>query len=186
MNRRVAAVMALVGICAVQTVTAATASAHAELVSSSPADGAMLVTLPDVVELVFSENVGKPADVVGLAPDGDPVPSGELTVVDDTAALPLEAESTQTGTYTISYQVTSADGHAISGFTTFMVHADGSSTDMTTGDASSGSSSGAGGSSGEADGAVVALLAGGLAVALAVALVTLRRLIAGSDEIPAT
>ena len=181
MNRLVAAVVAMVSVCAVQTVTAATTSAHAELVSSSPADGSMLVALPDTVELVFSENVGKPADVVVLGPDGDPVPSGDLLVVNDTATLPLEVESATLGTYTISYQVTSADGHPISGFVTFMVHSDGTATATPAASAADTN----GGDSGDTEPIVVVALAAALAVALAVALVAIRRLVAGTDELPA-
>lgn len=115
-----AAVVA-VGVFAVQAAVAAPAAAHATLASSTPADGAMLDVVPDVVELVFTENVGKPAALVVLDASGAEVPSGELEVLDDTMHLPLLA-SDAAGTFTISYQVTSADGHPIAGTLTFTVH----------------------------------------------------------------
>ena len=47
-------------------VTTGEVSAHATLESSDPANGSMLAAPPDHVELVFSENVGKPAALAVL------------------------------------------------------------------------------------------------------------------------
>ncbi len=124
MNRFVVAVVAVVGLCAVQAATAATAVAHATLESSSPASGATLDTLPTDIELVFSENVGKPAALAVLAPDGDPVETGELSVIDDTMRASLLGGSSRPGEYTISYEVRSADGHSITGSVRFTVQGD--------------------------------------------------------------
>jgi len=120
-NRFVSAVVVVLGACAVHLATAATAGAHAELVSSSPADGAAIAVLPDVVELVFSENVGRPAEVVVVDPGGGTVPGDELQLVGDTVTVALRAGAARDGRYSIGYQVTSADGHPIAGEVSFTV-----------------------------------------------------------------
>src|SRR5262245_31724025 len=102
---------ALGGVLASLAVTAGEVSAHASLVSASPANGSMLVAAPDHVELVFSENVGKPAALVVLDQAGNEVDGGELTVVDDTMTRTYDPSAFGVGTYTVSYQVVSADGH---------------------------------------------------------------------------
>ena len=173
MNRLVAAVTVLVGAIAVQVVAAAPARAHASLVSATPANGAMLAAPPDVVELVFSESVGMPAALAVLGPDGDEVDGGQLEVVDDTVRRTYDPTSFVPGVYTVSYQVTSADGHPISGTLSFMVHGEGDSTATlpasTTGDST------------DADPLVVASLVVVLAAALGVALLVTRRIVKQPD-----
>lgn len=175
MRRIVVAVAVLVGLVAVQAVTAATASAHAELVSASPANGAMLAGPPDAVELVFSETVGRPAELVVLGPDGSEIEGGELEVVDATMRRAYDPAEFDPGSYTVSYQVTSADGHPISGSLSFMVHGDGEATmDEAAG--------GVGGSTvTDADPTTVVVLALGLAIALGVALLATRRMVSRPD-----
>ena len=127
MRKIVAAVTALGSVLAPLAVTSATAEAHAELESSTPGNGEMLSAPPDLVELVFTENVGEPAALEVLGPDGEAVPGGELDVVDDTMRRTYDPAVFPTGVYTVSYQVTSADGHPIAGNVTFMVHGEGES-----------------------------------------------------------
>jgi methionine-rich copper-binding protein CopC len=163
-------IVAVVGCTlAVSAVTATVAGAHATLESSSPAAGAMLTELPAEIELTFSESVGKPAEMVVLDPSGEPVPVGELTLVDGTATLPLTSTTGMPGNYTVSYEVTSADGHPISGTVAFMVHGDGSgAVDPGAGTPDTGR---------DADPLVVGALAGALAIALAAAFVAMRRIV---------
>lgn len=172
MNRVVAALAAVLAAVVVALSGAATASAHAELESASPLDGSMLTDLPGAVELTFTEPIGKPADLVVLDPNGSPVATGDVGTVDrvlattvDPAATPIE------GYYTVSYQVTSADGHLITGTTTFMVHLTGN-TVMPAGQPGAPLAS-----STRADPVVVGALAGGLAIALVVALGAARRVL---------
>ena len=101
--------------------TAAPVSAHAELVSSDPANGATLDALPTEIVLTFSENVGNPAGLSVVTADGTVLETGELEVVDDTMRLPLAAASATPGHYLISYDVTSADGHPIGGELHFLI-----------------------------------------------------------------
>jgi methionine-rich copper-binding protein CopC len=180
MNRIVAAVAVLVGAIAVQAVAAAPVSAHATLTSATPADGAMLAAPPDVVELVFSESVARPAALVVLGPDGDEVDGGQLDVVGDTMRRSYDPASFVPGVYTVSYQVTSADAHPVSGSLSFMVHGEGDSTATLPASVNGGS-----GDSTDADPLVVASMVVVLAAALGVALFVTRRIVQQSDVDPA-
>jgi methionine-rich copper-binding protein CopC len=93
------------------------ADAHAELVSTSPENGARIATAPPSVELTFSEDVGS-SFVAVTAPDGTKVKTSKahITGVRVTADL---AASDQRGSYMVAYRVVSADGHPVSGTFTF-------------------------------------------------------------------
>ena len=173
MNRRhglVAVVVAVLALCA----GAGTVSAHAELTSSTPADGDVLDAVPAEVELVFSENVGTPAALIVLGPDGSELAGGDLAVVGDTMSRTVEAGAGATGAYTISYQITSADGHPISGSIGFSIGGSGAPAPAP----STGSSS----DPTDASPAVVAGLAAAAAIALGIAFVATRRMIVGGGE----
>lgn len=100
--------------------TAGTAAAHAQLLTVTPGNDELVDTAPTEVELVFSE----PVSLAG----------GDVRVLDDTAERvsgpPVQAGTTITvplgpdlrdGTYTVTYEVVSADSHRISGATVFHV-----------------------------------------------------------------
>ena len=96
------------------------ASAHDVLERSNPSDGAAVNTLPDTVELTFAEApLAVGTQVVVTGPTG-PVSSGSPTIEgrDVTQALAPNAPG---GDYTVSYRVTSDDGHPVTG--TFSFHA---------------------------------------------------------------
>jgi copper transport protein len=175
MNRLLAAVTVLCGAIAVQAVAAAPVSAHATLVSATPANGAMLTGAPEVVELVFSENVGTPAALAVLGADGNEVDGGQVEVVDATLRRTYDPAAFAPGVYTVSYQVTSADGHPITGTLSFMVHGEGE-TAATFPAVSSGTGNGT-----DAEPVVVASLVVALAAALGVALLVTRRLVNQPD-----
>ncbi len=176
MNRIVAALTSLVGAIALQAVAAAPVSAHATLVSATPANGAMLAAPPDVVELVFSESVGTPAALAVLGPDGGEIDGGQLEVVGDTMRRTYDPSSFVAGVHTVSYQVTSADGHPITGTLSFMVHGEGES--------SATLPAGTVGDDTDADPMVVAALVVVLAAALGVALFVTRRIVRQPDVEP--
>jgi methionine-rich copper-binding protein CopC len=177
MNRLVAVVALLAGSLAVQVVTGTTAAAHAELVSSTPSAGEMLAGPPDEIELVFSESVGEPAALVVLAADGSEVDGGELQLIDDTVSRTYDPAAFAPGSYTASYEVTSADGHAIAGTISFMVHGDAD-------EAAAMPSVTGGGDSTDAEPLVVALLVVAVAGAMAVALVVTARLSGRVEDVP--
>ncbi len=122
-NRWFASAVMVAALCAVTLTAAATAQAHATLESSNPADRSVVAVLPDVVELIFTEVVGLPADVAVTDPNGASVEGGEVSVIDRTASRPIAVSDPQPGTYVIAYRVTSADGHPISGTVTFTLDA---------------------------------------------------------------
>ncbi|GEB16331.1 copper resistance CopC/CopD family protein [Pimelobacter simplex] len=121
--RRVPALILAV-LVAVLTVlgTATSASAHATLVSTDPAEGAVLPEAPSEVTFTFDEPVqlvpdGLLAfDAEGKRVDLDPKASG----VEVTGELPGDLAN---GTYVITWRVVSADGHPIAGSLTFHVGA---------------------------------------------------------------
>jgi copper transport protein len=103
------------------------ASAHAELVSSDPAAGAVVGTEPSRVTLRFSEEVVlKLSAVKVIGPDGRHLDSGPLTAGptgEDSLAVASAADSNP-GTFVVQWQVTAADdGHASSGDVLFAVGA---------------------------------------------------------------
>ncbi|WP_051684388.1 copper resistance CopC family protein [Blastococcus sp. URHD0036] len=128
------------------------ASAHDALTGAAPADGAAVATPPDRVELQFSGVVQElGAQVVVRGPDGTTVSQGDPEVVDTTLEQPLGSRL-PAGTYTVEWRVTSADGHPISGTTSFTATtgtgagpaADGASAASSTRPAAASSSSGPG------------------------------------------
>ncbi|MEV4438727.1 copper resistance protein CopC [Streptomyces sp. NPDC049577] len=108
------------------TLGAGTASAHAALTSTDPADGSVVPTAPARVTLTFSEGVLLGADAVRvLDPRGGRVDEGRPAHVDgrsDTATVALRA-GIANGTYTVAWQAVSADSHPVAGAFTFSVGA---------------------------------------------------------------
>ena len=170
------AVMVVGAVAASLAVGAGSVSAHATLVSADPANGSMLTAAPDHVELVFSEAVGKPAAIVVLDQAGDEIDGGDLEVIDVTMTRTYDPSSFAPGVYSISYQVTSADGHPITGELAFMVHAQGEAMTplppVSTSDPT------------DAEPVVVVSLAVLLAAGLAVALLLVKRMVALPDGSP--
>lgn len=128
LSRRVATVCAAVCATLVTTVAVAgPASAHAELVASTPSQGAVIGSEPGRVTLRFSEEIVLRLSAVKvIGPDGRRLdagaahagPSGE-----DGMAVDL-APDARHGTFVVVWQVTAADdGHASSGTVMFAVGA---------------------------------------------------------------
>jgi copper transport protein len=100
---------------------ASPASAHAELESSDPADGANLDAAPTVVTLVFSESVRAELGAVRVFDaDGERIDNGALTVAGATVTVGLQPDVGD-GAYIVTYRVVSADGHPVRGAVTFTV-----------------------------------------------------------------
>ncbi|MFC6153023.1 copper resistance CopC family protein [Nocardioides yefusunii] len=101
------------------------AQAHSGLTGAVPSEGTTVDSLPDEVTLSFSEEVRAPAFVVITGPDrstheaGDPTLDG-ATVTQTFDAATLEGVDPN-GRWTVAYRVVSADGHTVSGQTTFTV-----------------------------------------------------------------
>lgn len=100
------------------------ARAHASLLAVTPGNGEIVDVAPDEVVLTFSEAIsisGGGARV--LDPQADVV-SGEPVVRNETITIPIGgAADLVEGTYTITYEIISADSHRISGASVFHVGA---------------------------------------------------------------
>ena len=97
------------------------ASAHDELISSTPAEGAVLDAAPKIVTLHFEEPPGKGPITLGVVgPNKKNVVKGapHLTASDISIAL---QPTKLTGRYTIDYGIVSDDGHPVSGAISFTV-----------------------------------------------------------------
>ncbi len=114
-------VAAAVGLALLLTWTG-TASAHAEVVSSSPSDGQRLTAAPSEVSILFSEPVT--ADLGGVrvvSASGQRVDAGE-TAGSGSSTLSVGLRSgLGDDTYVVSYRVVSADSHPVKGSIVFTV-----------------------------------------------------------------
>jgi methionine-rich copper-binding protein CopC len=89
------------------------AQAHTGLVSSDPADGAVLASAPANVVLVFDEAMLEAAVTISDA-DGTVVSSPNSTVADATVTVPWPG-GLPDGSYAVNYRVVSTDGHPVDG-----------------------------------------------------------------------
>ncbi|SEC22006.1 copper resistance CopC/CopD family protein [Streptomyces melanosporofaciens] len=112
-------------LCAL-SVGASSASAHAALTSTDPADGSVVKTAPREVTLNFSEGVLLSGDSVRvLDPKGKRVDTGKTAHVggkSSTAAAELHS-GLPDGTYTVAWKAVSEDSHPVSGAFTFSIGA---------------------------------------------------------------
>lgn len=101
------------------------ASAHTELASSSPAEGARLDQAPDVIALTFNEPVSARMATLTLSVEGRELGQLDLTQeAPDTLAGKVEPEQLEglTGhTWRVSYRVAGKDGHPVTGAVSFKV-----------------------------------------------------------------
>ncbi len=94
--------------------------AHASLLGTDPADGAVLPTAPDVITLTFDEPVRvEDGGVRLLDAAGTELPSTARAV--DEQVLVTPSAPLGQGTVIVSWRVTSADSHPIAGGFTFAV-----------------------------------------------------------------
>ncbi|WP_329350034.1 copper resistance protein CopC [Streptomyces sp. NBC_01261] len=104
--------------------TAGTASAHAALESTDPADGSVLKSAPRTLTLTFSESVALLDDSFRVYdPDNRRVRTSSAhhaKDAGDTASVTLPAKL-GTGTFTVAWRVVSADSHPVSGAFTFSI-----------------------------------------------------------------
>lgn len=112
------AAVALLGFAAVP------ASAHAEVLATTPASGTSLDQAPTTVSVRFSEPVQVATDSIRvLAADGTRVDRGDAAAKSDdsnTVAATVRTGLAQ-GSYTVAWRVTSADSHPIHGAFAFAV-----------------------------------------------------------------
>jgi copper transport protein len=100
------------------------ASAHVEIVSSTPGDGSRLTAAPSLVSVTLSENIGiqpgsiKVVDLAGTEVDAGPVfQPGD---VPEQVAVRLKPDLPD-GSYLVEYAFVSADSHPVRGTFAFVV-----------------------------------------------------------------
>ncbi|MEV5317578.1 copper resistance protein CopC [Streptomyces sp. NPDC052687] len=116
-------VLLLLAVAAALLAGAAPASAHAALTGSDPRQGAVVDKAPEQVSLTFSETVSLSDDSLRvLGPKGERADTGEARGTGATYSVTLRP-GLPDGTYTVSYQVVSADSHPVAGAFTFSIGA---------------------------------------------------------------
>jgi len=118
--RRAPAVLLTIGLAVLATLAVAgPASAHNQIVSSTPSSGQTLTELPSEFRIVTNEAL---LDVGGQGRGfafeirdaaGRFYETGCVTIADDTMTTPAALGAP--GAYTVIYQLVSADGHTVSG-----------------------------------------------------------------------
>ncbi|GGV40138.1 copper resistance CopC/CopD family protein [Streptomyces spectabilis] len=104
--------------------TAAPAGAHAALTDSDPKRGAVVAKAPEQVSLTFSEKVAmSDGSVRVLDPAGKRADTGKTTDLGSTTYGVKLKPGLPDGTFTVAYQVVSADSHPIAGAFTFSIGA---------------------------------------------------------------
>ncbi|MFW8689715.1 copper resistance protein CopC [Mesorhizobium loti] len=97
------------------------AFAHAALIKTDPADGAVLAQAPAQFSLTFSEPVS-PLVLTLVKPDGTPVALTSFRLTDQTLEID-NPQALKSGTHVLSWRVISADGHPVGGSLLFSIGA---------------------------------------------------------------
>lgn len=151
------------------------ASAHTELVGSTPASGAAAGPVEQVV-LTFSDAV-QPAlsTVVVTGPDGDDRAAGPVAAASGTEVVQVLDAALPAGRYAVAYRVVADDGHPVTGELAFQVTGSPSATAASAAATAASPPSSAAAPPAPSDPPVIPLAAGALLVAGAGALVVRRR-----------
>ena len=101
------------------------ASAHTTLVSSIPAQGAQMETMPSEVRLNFDEKLlvigGKDVSTLVVKDSNGGVISGESKTDGESIFVPITSSGATSGNFDVSYRVASVDGHVVEGSYQFSV-----------------------------------------------------------------
>lgn len=113
--------LSLIGALALLALPLNPAEAHTRLRDLDPADGAALAAAPSEITMTFTDTVlAGTARIEVEGPDGEVPVTVSTSGATVTGALPRAVAS---GAYTVTWRVASADGHPISGTSTFSVSA---------------------------------------------------------------
>lgn len=131
-TRRFAACGAFLALLALLLLApAAPVLAHAALISTEPADNAVLAQSPTRFSLTFSEPVS-PLVLTLVEPDGTSTPLTSFRLQDRTVLVDID-RTFGSGTYVLSWRVISTDGHPVGGSIIFSVGAPSSAPPASTG-----------------------------------------------------
>lgn len=124
-RRRILAIGTLVVLLAgilVQAIGAATARAHAGVVTISPANGRTLTTAPKNVTITFNEGVEASVGRVQLLDGNAKAVNATFTLSADGSTVTLTPRRMlPKGLYALRWSVVSADGHVVTGASTFSI-----------------------------------------------------------------
>ncbi|MGX9789032.1 copper resistance CopC family protein [Mycobacterium sp. MMS18-G62] len=128
MNRLVASVMLIIGLAIAAVGGASVASAHATRIATDPVENSELTQSPTQVSATFNEAMQPQfAAMTVVGPDGNLWSTGEPKV--DGAVISVGVRPLgPSGTYTVNYRATSADGHVVSGSWQFRLAVSGTGT----------------------------------------------------------
>jgi copper resistance protein C len=128
MNRLLATLVLAISLTVMAVAGAGVASAHATRIATDPVENAELSQSPQKVSATFNEKLQPQfAAMTVVGPDGNLWSTGNPRVdgaVISVGVLPLGPS----GTYTVNYRVTSADGHVVSGSWPFRLTVSGTGT----------------------------------------------------------
>lgn len=111
---RAAATLAAAG--ALTALAATPATAHDQLLSTTPEQGAVLETAPEQIELTFSGQIMDIGNEVAVTDStGDSVTAGDLEVNGTRVIQPVADPGAQDETYRVVWRMVSSDGHPIEG-----------------------------------------------------------------------
>lgn len=129
MRARLAAVgLLLVAITFPTVLAAGAAGAHAARVGADPPENATISSGPARVTATFNEQLQTTfAAMTVVGPDGNLWSSGEPQVQGTAVSVGVRPLG-PTGTYTVNYRVTSADGHVVTGSWSFRLTQPGTGT----------------------------------------------------------
>jgi copper resistance protein C len=115
---------ALVSAAVILVLAAAPAAAHNSLLTSTPAAGATVARMPDVVVLTFDEPaIAMGTQIVVTGPSG-PVQSGPPVLVDTSVQQAIQPGA-PAGRYMVAWRIGSVDGHPVTGTFQFTAQAAG-------------------------------------------------------------
>jgi len=103
----------------------ATSQAHTDLTRISPANNAMLMSLPDAIELEFNGKVNLIKLELINRMSKEPVDIAFKATAKADSSFRVELPVLEVGTYLINWSILGGDGHQISGSAGFMLHSDG-------------------------------------------------------------
>jgi methionine-rich copper-binding protein CopC len=128
MNRLVATLVLAISLTASAVAGAGVASAHATRLATDPVENAELTKSPEKVSAMFNEALQPSfAAMTVVGPDGNLWSTGDPKV--DGAVVSVGVRPLgPSGTYTVNYRVTSADGHVVSGSWSFKLTVSGTGT----------------------------------------------------------
>ncbi|HEY2354741.1 MAG TPA: copper resistance protein CopC [Gaiellaceae bacterium] len=113
---------ALVAVALLALALPAAAAAHANLVRTDPANGAVLAQAPSAVRVVFDDVVRVGPGIEAVRNGGGSVLGGAPTASGDTLTIPLRSHL-RDGDYSVRWSIISDDGHLESGVLAFAVGA---------------------------------------------------------------